>query len=1770
MDNCGNIFYGLFFGELFEHILGLNANKVQNLEGDLCQEHANCEECGNDCGANLGEPRCADLIGYVEYVNENDKCDEQQNNEYDANNDPYRYARFGSGVFDDCNHNVLRELGPTNDLCALGQLCVHCLSLTVVCNTVYEPGGSILTGSNEVFYVCKECGLVESFGYGVTVGQLERTVIAALNLVEHEVCRSACQGCGINCKSRTCGNGDNNFLISKGDSCVGNGNDNVIAWHCERVVGVYSNLYTTNGNNLNGSGVAFLNGRSNLNCFAGLCLCLINGCITFNGDLIVAVALFCYKLNIGSCDQIGIHVICKSLAVSILPGITGKILFDGAYKSCDSIKVCIHQLCDGIGVGDSGSLIHSAHVELYNNRLLCVDQEQVHIILCDLACIKAEPSPTVGCIVACRECLERISKAISRCIRCGVFLGQGHIKCAVYIIIYVVNKNLFSMVLSGNCLSGHSELESTFAKFLSVNNGLNIIVSGQRQLNNGTCNLFACFVPTAYACVVCTLNCRDTTKTVNGCIIYISVGIILEVVLINNGVFGEVRSKEGNGIFGCFNAGNNISTCVYKGLLLKFIFYKTCERQNELNAFAEICDFIYATESKIKGLLAAYSVGAIELVGESNLITGCRIEECFYHSVGNGYLLNHFISSSHSGQDKVLVVIGDILQECLGKFEGQAICKAIPVSVNSNGKRVFISLEFCKAFNIDMCVIKILHLGNNCNNFHIAINGSGEVYIIPIVRVREAEECIFSTDGKILVQFCSCSIQAKGAEYRACLNFNKGLCANSCAGFVFDDKGNRVFFGIGNYFNIKLYNKILCRHLGDVIAGCSIYPTQSALILGVIQHLIQISAYGQESIEDNSTVSGCVGYTVEVGYAKGNIKAGGHLGVVGEEHIQTVFYNVVKLGCYARSVIGQLVENLVNNLFHKCFCIKSNALFKLESRVATIEVHQAVIGDNVTNLGSHQTVCNLEGVALNKVVNAAGVLCLINNCSVEICERIVGCSCLLEQVLHIKFITELCSKLFDNVINGVVEVAVYLCGQTVGDLDAGNVFEFFYKYFKCRNGCECINKVLCFEVVGEIITGYSLNVGEENLCITGCECLVVYLAEESGINCFENSNDLFEGQAFCKCNKVIGLCSISSKDLVLERIHFGVGRILKSFEGDAQNACELRGDLNVSNQLAAGKADSTYLVKQSGKLCSCTADQIGAVGENKVKVDNLLLDDLVVFVYGNTVGEGEACFKQLTAVVEVCKLVQGGNEVFERIDQSVGQQLEVALFILCGDNSTVDFNLGDVVLESSNDQEELTDVRINIEHTKELLCDAGFVNDLYKLLNVDLGKESANIDSLNETFNIDNVGDLTVDDDALGNTHNIKDADECLIIGRINILGESHIAANSFDNRFYTDSVDSGVVALQTSNDVCGRDGFAVNDLVLDGARVDKISIAVFCSQLINVDNLIGNQFGERKQGGKIFSSIAKENNGKIKCSRIRAVTVEQLIIQTFNEIVIEYNLNDQLTADNAIYPIFGVEEIVLIDSCLKNSGSVIEIHILYKRSVTANTCQKLLNRTILDVSRETCILCDNSFEVCFICGILNLNTVKLNSLVDINNFKQLFGSKIQSQIHQSVGIVIDECICIDILDSSFDIIITDVLHHNVDTAVLDVGLQIHRLEQVDETVFVYASEQFVGIKAGKKLFYVDIVDNILDKSDNVLFGNDSEQLFLGHKVAKATACRDALKQSLNIAVLDVGQKRLGIDGNGNVGSRYVFFGRCLVYVHVQPIVSQHTERQNCQNSYEC
>ena len=1717
----------------------------------------------------------------MEYVDKCNDCDEQQNCKNDAKNEPCR-CLLRSGVLDNSNLNVFGHYGPANDCSTLGKLCAHSSSFAVVCNAVYDPSGSVLSCGDESFNSCAECSLIK--GTGVTVGQLECAVGGALNCVKNHICGSGCQGGQVGCiENGACRNGDSNIIVGNGYCGVFNGNDNVGCGHCELAV-CYCNLFTGGsaiggGVNLDYSGVTGLVGNGNVNFSTCSCICLVGGCIAVGVYVVVAAVSNTVELDLFDAGhqhvqgQVGESYVATGGGVG--PNVTGLCGINGVLKVC---KCAVSPFSNGLGVRSYTIL---ADVEAYGNGGFgIVDPEQVDI-LAEVSNdgVLAEPIPTGLVFEALRNkaCKGLSKRVLVVCIICyGV--GLGLVELTVYIVVNVVNRSL-NVVLSGNVLAGHYKGEVAFANLLAVDIGFCIIITDNAGYVYCSFNGFAFCIPAITGeSDVCNAACNNLVVGA----VQVSCGIVVEAVLVNKGNGGEVRSNEGNhAVFEgniltndhlillgvVFNV--NVSLCVVLGL--------ACERQGDFNVLAKgvTQGLAVAKQSELICLCAAVcskvSVGC-QAVGEYNCLSGrqgCK-EVC-----SQGYFLslccsrgkNERSSTGDNSCHEVSVRSGELEGEF--KRLGRSY-KVVPVVIEVNNNRVSSNFKVIEVFYVDRLISFVVSLLDDDNNLDIASDNSGVIYEIIVgsksVTVKD-QFADFGGQSVVLENSVNCGgdLRLGCTQKRAVFNVLNGrFIINNVAFFILYNNGDGVlsvridglfglfgsgllgsglfrsgllgsgsfglgafgsgllgsgafrlgafgsgFFGSGGIFfdfafNSSLNYDVLSGHIVNNIAGSNVYPTLSVCIVCIVEHLGEVGAYGKESVENNNTVVILISYAIEIANVNGNVKAGGHLCGIFHNHIEREVEQLVELfvACgYSGYARADNVNYLCKCLFDNFSCIKGNALCKYKAGVACIEIHEAVVSNNCANSGSEEAVNNADCIALYKVVNAVCVFCLVNNCGVEVCKRIGGSCCCLEKVLHIEIVTCNCSELIDNVVNGVIEVAVNLCGQTVGDLNAGNVFKLFYKYFKGRNGCECIYKVLCFEVVGEVIAGNSFYVRKENLCIAGGKSLAIYFAKECGIYCFKNSNDLFKSELLCECYKVIGLCCVSCKNLILKSVHFGIGGICQSFESEAENTCELSGNVNFCYELAVGQANVAHLIEQNRKLCCCCTDHVGACSENKVEVDNLGL-----FYFAIEVGDLEACGEQLAAVVNVCKLVESRNEIFESIDQACRLELQEAIIVLRGDCNTVDLNFGDGLLHGCKNAECLNEIVLDIEHTVEFFCyvNTGGENNLCELLNVNLVNERANVDSLNQTLCIDNLGDNAIAKNVHSDALNVKGVNKSLEVGYVFEYGL--VAANCLDNCIGADSIDSCIVILEASNNVCRRNKVAVEssgDLSLDNLSLNEVSVAVSCSDCIYADNAVSNQL----------------LNGD------NAVVEQSFSIQNFVNYVVNKNL-------------FGEAVSVGIDKCFKS----ILVYVLVGQVSIAN----------------------NGLDVGKICSILNVDAVELYSLVEINDFKKLCGSEIQSKIHQLFGVIIDKSIGINVLECLFDILCADIVCK--DFNVLNVGLQIHILEQADKTVGIYASEKFIGIYASKKRFCVDIANNRLNKIDDLLFGEHSQDLRLGQNITQASAGGHAFDQSLNVAVLDVGQESLRVYGNGNVGRRYVF-DLLLVGVHVQPIFSQRTERHYCQNS---
>ena len=1723
----------------------------------------------------------------MEYVDEHDNCDEQQNCKNDANDEPCGYA-CGSGVFDDSKLNVFGHIGPANDLCTLGQRCLRCCKFAIVCNTVYDPSGGILCiVANECIDGSLKCGCIKAFNHSVTVGQLERTVGSALCLNENEVYLFCiCKGERVCCEKRTCGNGDGNFLIINSLCGVYNTNVNIVC-KCEVAFVVVELGNKSTGavvEDLNLCVEAFLSGCGSLHTNREL----FNGYVTVGVDVVVLVSACACKFNdtvvCKSClDQSLIvcvfNVVGKSLAgESSRPLISGLSCVDGAVEVCKYVLVQFADLVNSSYAINAGELKGDFGLFVVYTEQLDGFAAELSSKCCacgnEAGAVEQHPIPTVAnyCGISGKIEAENCSNNCIGVSICSVFILAN--ESAVDVVVNNVLFDLFCIVLNSNCICGHCKVEITrCGEFVgrAFKCGLEVGVAGYGAYLQVCGNDSACFVVfTTELYVACCGNGSD-----NGLdLVVANIEAIVfngQQILVNNGVVREVSSGEGYAFCGCCRFSNFYAVCINEGHSTLGACCDTREGKRDNNACVCI-EYVanLGSSTKVKCEVVSNCAAqcfvivevqlCIRLVVKANniavlciCVTNKLVHHCNVH--------NNLVQGCISGKNEVLAIKNQLIQQCNGQLETEL---AVPVlAIQDNG------VSF-------LC---------------ICING----VILAVYQITNA-----------YLGFLGLRLIGSGL-------FGLGYFGIFGSGFF--GSGYLGLFGSG-FVTLQgsLQNNVACGHVINDCIGCNVEPAfKVGIAVVVINHLGEVGAYGQEGFDNNVVIFVNEGSAVNVAYVNGDIKAGSDVSTVAEYHIQYRFdsfgdgflavFNSRYASCYC-------AEYLLESLFKNYLCIKGNYLFKYECGVACVEVHEAVICNNSTYSGSKQTVCNADSIALNEAISSICIFYLVNYCGIEVCERIGRSCCILEQVLQIKVIACYLSELIDNIVNGVIEVTVDLCGQAIGDLLTGNCFKLFYKILKGRNVCECIYKVLCFEVVREVITGYSLNIGEENLCIARCENLIVCLAEESRIDCFENSNDLFQSQALCKRDEIIGLLSVNGKDLILDSIHSRIAGVCHLFEGYAENGCELGGNVDVCNELTIVNADIANLIDQKRELSSGATDEVYTGLKNEVNVD-FLGEDLSIVCFAFIVGECKAYAKNLTVVTNVCKLVQGRNEIFKSIQQTCSVQLENVCALIGRSNyRTVELNLGNSGSNAVVNAKYSNKVGLKVELVEKSLSNAGLVNNLNELLNVNLGYESTNVNCSNETVDVNDIVDNTIAKDALGNGNNVKGVNKSLEIGYV--VDNGHIAANCRNSLLNANGVDSSIVVLQASNNVCRGDNAAVDsggNLCFDNVGLNEISIAVLCSQRINVNNLVSDElvngdnlfveqllnvnnicFYQSCEVGeqRIESSVTKQQNLNVKCCGMSSITVEQFIIQICKNAICDHSFNVNICAINVSGNINAVERTCVV-SILYNSLCFFSVHVISKLILnvikqngelcSVNVCRNACGETgkvcihkgiklsvVYILIGQGCIT-DNGLDVGNVCSSLNINTLEFYCLVEVNNVEEGFGSEIQSQIHQLRGVIVDERIGINVVDSLFNIALIDVVHQNVD--IFYVGLEVHALEKADKTVFIYASEQFVSIKAVNQLFYVDISNDCFYKRNNFFLGDNGKDFFLGQNIAETATGRNALEQTLNVSILHVGQKHLGINGNGNVGRRYVF-NRCLVCFYAQPIFSKRTDGQNSQNSYEC
>ena len=915
--------------------------------------------------------------------------------------------------------------------------------------------------------------------------------------------------------------------------------------------------------------------------------------------------------------------------------------------------------------------------------------------------------------------------------------------------------------------------------------------------------------------------------------------------------------------------------------------------------------------------------------------------------------------------------------------------------------------------------------------------------------------------------------------------------------------------------------------------------------------------------------------------------------------------------------------------------IISNFFYECECGVACINIAQAQVSKHGAVLACQETVCNTDAVALYKVVNSGCACCLVLNCSIEVCDRIVGSCCLVEEKFQIEFVTCNLCKLFDNVVNGSV---VSSCGQTVGDFLTGNVLELLYKRLESGNCCKFVNKCLCFEIIGEVITGYAFNVSEKNLCIGRSKSSVVCCAKGCGLYCVENDHDLFHSNAFYKCNQIAGALCVNVEDLILNKFNLGVVGFAHFAQSDTNNASDFGGEIDINNQCVVCKTDVAKLIHCIGKLCCGVANEFYAGSKNNVEVDLLgysLGTYHTVLVARNCKAGGE----ELAAFIEVCEILERRNCVVKSSNYLFGVQLN-AVSGLNSDNLTVELNFNKCCNNRVENVGDLIQIVFGVELfridlAKDGLSNACFVSNFDEFLEIDLGSNCAVVDILNKRVNIDNLGNFTVLEDFHCDAIDIQVAVSHVSFN-VDVLDNCAITAKRFDNCIETEVFvcqncikDNTVVSifLEASKHICGCN-FATfetcNDLSFNNTHICNVSVcAVIGSVQESIDKCIyrNNVIADELVHGKdavcgiqhisyINSTVNSDNFSRGKERRyaflaenhsvdIKYACCQEIRIESNNLGILHHSANVTAILHGKLHCCHHTKLISNDGGYSRGVSNVTQQSCgVYTCEFSRSLCAKSCNNSLLvndskhlvqevgihhllfshedlesglvNVGVSQFLITDGCNDEINLCSSCKVNAIQgFDSLLDVNELDQNFGIQLESQVQELCRVICKHLLGIEIVERSLKIVFAKVVHYDAECIVLNVSLQIHTGEDFHETVFVYTLHQFVCINTGNQCLGVDFDNHRRQKCENLLFGNNCQNFFHGQNIADVAAYRKTGNQSTKVAGLQVGEKRLGIDGKSNVGGRYAS-GCCLVGFYAYPAVSKYSCRQQSHNHDDC
>ena len=740
----------------------------------------------------------------MENINKCDECDEQENCKNDANNQPCRNR--ACSFFKDSIHNIGSDLNPTYKGRTFGNVSTS-FFLGCILNAVYNVDNNCILGNlNICLNLIDECFFINRFGQCILICENEGTIFAAYNTYENQICRSSRQfadvvaGDQVGSQSGACGNGDNDcvniaicanlfiaILIGVGNGVSGVANNldqnaGIIGHY--KGVGVVDQcdnvtlLNTVNGFvNLNDSSITISEGYNSNNVGFG-----ISGCryITIDEDVGLMLYLNTIEINGAFFDEIAKGVIGERLGlIKVFPNVACLLAINCAYERSEEFVAPLSNRA-----GNSQYILFvftTTNVEVYGDGALAgINPIQIEVLgtngfVGNRFC--AIPEPVIGVIIAGLYSLQSV---YIRFVEDRVLYGQFGLRYELTTFKYIIVNEVSGccqIVDNGYGFSGHCEIT---VKLNTVESCLFVYKTsghmGSRLIY--TLDLITSFVVTTNGngVAISTDQFYDgIVYAVGNSVCYIFTIVNGQIVLVNDGNFGEVRSIEGD--VGCVDGNNGIiqlfAVQLNKGLnTINTVL--TCERQNNGNDFAIFESNIFANTVKgevnlvrFRALILVCVIGYVRIV-ETDLVylfTGQMFANlCLAFKQCKSVLINsdRLCIAINSCQNKTI----ESLYNFSCKFEVEScntlfIDQFVPVLCKGDGEIVvFVKVDFkinaCyEIANLNSSLFCVLVKRNDYINDYITLNSVYKIAVIELVIVCIAEKSLLSRESGIeFLCFC--------------------------------------------------------------------------------------------------------------------------------------------------------------------------------------------------------------------------------------------------------------------------------------------------------------------------------------------------------------------------------------------------------------------------------------------------------------------------------------------------------------------------------------------------------------------------------------------------------------------------------------------------------------------------------------------------------------------------------------------------------------------------------------------------------------------------------------------------------------------------------------------------------------------------------------------------------------------------------------------------------------------------------------------------------